>query len=412
MRILLLILQYPPDINPTGVLMHDVAQGLAARGHAVTVLTTFPHYEKFRVWDEYRGKLKARTRENGIEVERLYVFANGKKHNMNFRLLSYLSFSALAGVRSLLTREQYDVILAPNGGFFTGLAAYLGGIFSRTPFVYNVQDLYPETPAAQGQLTGKRAIAGLERIEKFMYARARHITVITPAFQKNLVQAKHVPANQVSVIPNFVNTDFIRPLPRDNAFTRENGLQDKFVVMYAGNLGYVYALDTLLDAAAELQHEPDMLFLIVGAGVTRAGLEARARELQLKNVRFMDFQPRAMLPLLRAAADVQLCLYRAGAARYSMPSKLYEIMASGRPVLVSAESDSDVANVIQETGCGVCVEPQNVQALVDALLQLKRDASCRAQMSQMGREAAVTRFSLEAVVTRYDALLRQVASDN
>lgn len=409
MRILLLVLQFPPDVNPTGVLMHDVAEGLTARGHHVTVLTAFPHYEKFRVWDEYRGKLKERTRENGLDVERLYIFANGKKQNMLYRLASYLSFNVLAGARSLLTRERYDVILCPNGGFFTGVAAYMGGIFKGTPFVYNVQDLYPETPVAQGQLTSKRAIAGLERIEKFMYRHARHITVITPAFRENLVHAKGVPAAQVSVIPNFVNTDFIRPLTKDNAFTRAHGLQNKFVVMYAGNLGYVYAIDTLLDAAAALRDEPALVFMIVGAGVERAALEARAQELQLDNVRFLDYQPREQLPAMRAAADVQLCLYRAGAARYSMPSKLYEIMASGRPVLASAESDSDVAQVIRETGCGVCVEPQNTRALVDALLQLKRDATCRETMSQKGRAAAETRFSLDAIVSQYDVLLRNVA---
>jgi len=353
--------------------------------------------------------VRERKRENGLDVERLYVFANGKKNQMLYRLLSYLSFNALAGMRNLLTREHYDVILCTNGGFFTGVAAYVGGILKRTPFVYNVQDLYPETPVAQGQLTSKRAIAGLARIEKFMYRHARFITVITPAFRTNLVNEKHVPANKVAVIPNFADTTFIYPLPKENEFTRAFGLQDKFVVMFAGNLGYVYGLDILLDAAAQLRNEPDLLFLIVGDGVERAALEQRAQALHLNNVRFMGFQPRERLPEMRAAADVQLCLYRPGASRYSMPSKLYEIMASGRPVLASAEHDSDVAQLIRETECGVCVEPQNAQALAAALLELKRDAACRAQMSHNGRVAAETRFSLDAVVKQYDMLLRRAA---
>ncbi len=412
MRTLLLILQFPPDVNPTGVLMYDVAQGLVARGHDVSVLTAFPHYEKFRVWEQYRGKVRERTRENNLDVERMYVFANGKKQNMKYRLLSYLSFNALAGLRNLLTRERYDVILCPNGGFFTGVAAYMGGALKRTPFVYNVQDLYPETPVAQGQLTSRRAISGLERIEKFMYRRARHITVITPSFRANLLTEKNVPQNKISVIPNFVNTEFIRPLPKENGFTQKHGLQNKFVVMYAGNLGYVSALDTLLDAAAQLRAERDMIFLIIGDGVERSALETRARALQLDNVRFMDYQPRENLPAMRAAADVQLSLYRAGAARYSMPSKVYEIMASGRPVMASAEQDSDVARLIRETECGMCVEPQDASALVDALLRLKRDDACRAQMSRNGRLAAETRFSLDTVVKQYDALLRDVVSTN
>lgn len=409
MRILLLIIQFPPDVNPTGVLMNDVAQGLVERGHRMSVLTAFPHYEKFRVWDEYRGKWRARSLENNLDVERVFVYANGKKHNMNYRLLSYLSFNAAAGIAHLLKRERYDVILCPNGGFFTGIAAYLGGLLKRTPFVYNVQDLYPETPVAQGQLTNRRAIAGLERIEKFMYRTAKHITVITPAFRANLLERKGVPADKVSVIPNFVNTNFIRPLARENAFTRQHDLGNKFVVMYAGNFGYVYALDTVLEAAAQLRGDSKIVFLLVGDGVARKDLETRAREMQLDNVRFLDYQPRALLPEMRAAADVQLCPYRAGAARYSMPSKVYEIMASGRPVLASAEAGSDVANLVGETHCGICVEPQNAGALARALLELKRDPARRARMSARGRDAAEQRFSLDAVVHQYDTLLRRVA---
>jgi colanic acid biosynthesis glycosyl transferase WcaI len=408
MRTLLLILQFPPDVNSTGVLMREVAQGLAARGHTVSVLTSFPHYEKFRVWDEYRGMLRQRTREDDMDIERLYVFANGKKQNMSYRLLSYLSFNLIAGVRNLVARERYDVILCTNGGFFTGVAAYFGGLLKGTPFVYNVQDLYPETPVAQGQLNSRRAIAGLEWIERFMYRRARHITVITPSFRANLLDKKQVPAAKVSVIPNFANTDFIQPLPKDNAFARAHGWTDKFVIMHAGNLGYVYGLDTLLEAAARLREEHDMRFVIVGDGVARDSLERRARELALENVRFLDFQPRAELPAMRATADVQLCLYRPHAARYSMPSKLYESMASGRAVLASAEHDSDVAHLIRETECGICVEPGDAGALASALKELKHDRACRERMGRNGRRVAEAHYSTGEVVRQYDDLLRRV----
>ena len=410
MRTLLLIIQFPPDVNSTGILMSQVAKGLMTRGHDMSVITSFPHYEQFRVWESYRGKWRERTREQGMDVTRVPVFANGKKQNMNYRLLSYLSFNALAALTNFLRREKYDVILCTNGSFFTGVAAYTSGGIKGTPFVYNVQDLYPETPVAQGQLTSRRAIKGLARIERFMYHRAKHITVITPAFEKNLVREKKVPSHKVSVIPNFVDTNFMRPLPKENSFSRQHGLANKFVVTHAGNLGYVYDLDTLLDAAAQLRHERDMVFLLVGSGVMRDLLQAKAQALLLDNVRFMDFQPYENLPYLRGASDVQVSLYRAGAAKYSMPSKLYEIMASGRPVLASAEAESDVANLIAETRCGICVEPQNADALAHALVELKNDSARRAEMGQHGRAAAEKQFSLETVVAQYDALLRRVAN--
>lgn len=390
--------------------MSQVAKGLMARGHQVSVITSFPHYEQFRVWESYRGKWRERTHEHGLDVTRVNVFANGNKQNMSYRLLSYLSFNAMAALTNFLRREKYDVILCTNGSFFTGVAAYTSGGIKGTPFVYNVQDLYPETPVAQGQLTSRRAIQGLAQIEQFMYRRAKHITVITPAFEKNLVREKNVPQAKVSVIPNFVDTKFMRPLSKENSFSAQHGLADKFVITHAGNLGFVYDLETLLHAAARLRHERDMLFLIVGSGVMRDLLQAQAQELMLDNVRFMDFQPYETLPHLRAASDVQVSLYRAGAARYSMPSKLYEIMASGRPVLASAEAGSDVANLIAETRCGICVEPQQTDALVQALLELKTNSARRAEMGQHGRAAAEKQFSLETVVAQYDVLLQRVAN--
>ncbi len=410
MRTLLMVLQYPPDVNSTGLLMAQVAEGLKAKGHQLSIITSFPHYEHFRVRDEYRGKWLQRTHENDMDVLRVNVFANGKKHNMNYRLLSYLSFNGQAALANLLRREQYDAILCTNGSFFTGVAAYASGHVKGTPFIYNIQDLYPETPVAQGQLTNRRAIQGLERIEHFMYRKARHITVITPAFRENLVHKKHVPPEKISVVPNLVDTDFIRPLPKANPLCESLGLTDKIVITHAGNLGMVYDLETLVDAAGKLRGERDLVFLIVGNGVARAKLETRARELKLDNVRFMDFLPYADLPYLRAASDIQVSLYRFGAARYSMPSKIYEIMASARPVLASAEASSDVARLIAETRAGICIEPQSADALADAILSMARNEAWREEMGQRGRIAAEARFSKQAIVNQYDALLRRVAA--
>lgn len=409
LRILLLIIQFPPDINSTGLLMAQVGEGLIARGHRVSVISTFPHYEKFRVWDEYRGKLFERAPYKGMDVLRLYVWASGTKQRMLHRLLSYLSFNALATVAARLSRRSYDVVLCTNGSFFTGFAAWVSGLFRDLPFVYNVQDLYPETPVAAGQLTNERAIAILERIERFMYHRAAHVSVITPAFRENIL-AKGVPAEKISVIPNFVDADFIRPLPRANEFSARHGLGEKFVVTHAGNVGYVYDLETLLDAAALVKRHQPILFLIVGEGVARPALEQKAVALGLGNVRFLPFQPRESLPWLRASSDLQVSLYRPGAARYSMPSKIYEIMASGRPLLASADSGSDLWNLVAATGCGICVEPRDAARLAEAVLTLYRDPARRGEMAARGLGAARASYSKQVVVAQYDELLRRVAA--
>jgi colanic acid biosynthesis glycosyl transferase WcaI len=408
MRILLPIIQFPPDVNSTGLLMAQLCEGLVACGHEISVITSFPHYENFRIWDEYKGKLIERSKYQDVDVTRLYVYAAGKKSMVN-RLLSYLTFNALAGITGGFSRRRWDVILCPNGSFFTGVTAWLVGKLKGAPFIYNVQDLYPDVPIRAGQLRNPSAIVALKGIERFMYRKAAHVTVISPLMRDTLI-SRGVSAEKISVIPNFVDTDFIRPLPKTNNFGQQQGLADKFVVTHAGNLGYVYDLDTLLDAAHLLSSQKDILFLIVGSGVAKPALEKKAHELKLKNVRFMPFQSHEALPWLRASSDVQVSLYKNDAAKDSFPSKVYEIMASGRPLLASPDGDSALAKVVKAVGCGLCVNSGNGGDLAEAILQLYRDPSLREMMGKRGREYAEVHHSKHTAVRWYDELLRRVAA--
>ncbi len=407
MRILLQIIQFPPDVNSTGLLMSQICEGLIAHGHEVEVITSFPHYERFRILDAYKGKLAQRDRFRDMSVLRVYVYAPGKK-TLRRRLLSYVSFNLLATSARLFSNSSHDVVLCPNGSFFTGVSAHLGRGFAHTPFVYNVQDLYPEVAIRSGQLRSRAAIRLLERIESFMYEKAAHITVITPSFRDHLI-SKGVPSSKISIIPNFVDTDFIRPLPKSNEFSRRHGLEERFVVCHAGNIGHVYDLETMLDAAALLRDEREVLFVLVGDGIAKPALEEKARALRLDNVLFVPWQPRESLPWLRASADVQVSLHKHGYARYSMPSKVYEIMASGRPIVAGADADTDVRRLVEAVGCGVCVEPGDADGLARAVLDLYADASLREEMGGLGRKVAVQSYSKQVVVSAYNDLLQQVA---
>jgi colanic acid biosynthesis glycosyl transferase WcaI len=406
MRILLIANQFPPDANSTGNLMAELAARWCEQGHEVFVLTSFPHYEKFRIEASYRRKLYQRGKLGSIDVLRLWVYAPGKKSMLN-RLINYLSFAVGATLAGLLQTRRSDVILCTNGAFFSGIAAWLIGTLKQSPFIYNVQDLYPEVPIAAGQLKNRYAIAALKRIEAFMYRKARHVSVISAAMRDNLL-GKNVPAEKISLLPNFVNCAFIRPLPRDNEFSRAHGLEDKFVVLHAGNLGYVYDFESLLASAEALRRHAEIVFLIVGEGVAKAALQERAKAEGLDNVRFLPFQPREQLPWLRASADVQVSLYKAGAARHSMPSKIYEIMASARPLLASAEKDSPVRQLVDETGCGLCVEPEQAEQLIQAIVKLHRDVALRERFAANGRRAAQESYSLNAVADGYQKLMQQM----
>jgi colanic acid biosynthesis glycosyl transferase WcaI len=327
---------------------------------------------------------------------------------MIHRLLNYLTFNLLACVRSVWAGPA-DVVFCTNGSFFSGITGRFSSLIKRTRFVYNLQDLYPEVPIRAGQLTNPTAIAVLRTIERYMYRTANEIAVITPSFQDALV-SKGVDPSKIEVIPNFVDVDFIQPLPKDNDFAREHGVVDRFVVAHSGNIGFVYDLQTLVLAADELREREEILFLIIGDGVEKQSLVAQVRSLGLQNVLFLPFQPRETLPWIRASSDVQVALYRKGSSAESMPSKVYEIMASGRPVLATADAGSDMKQLIDSTGCGICGEPENVGFIVDAINHLIKNEAVRHEMAERGRKEAVRLYSREVVVDRYERLLGRVAA--
>jgi colanic acid biosynthesis glycosyl transferase WcaI len=406
-RVLIVVNHYPPDVNPSGKLMHQLALGLRELGHTVDVLTTFPHYRSFRTEPGYRGRLVARERVDGGRVTRVWAFASGHKQRMLHRLANYVTFNALASAIAPLSRTHYDVVIANSGSFFTGITGWLIRLIRRTPFIYNVQDIYPDVPVRAGQLRNPTAIRALEKIERFMYDRAAHITVISNE-QRSVLMRKGVPGAKVTVIPNFVDTAFIRPLPKDNEVSRRLELHDKFVIAHAGNLGYAYDFESLLNAAANLRAFPDVQVIIIGEGVLREDLAERIRTRGLTNVRMLPFQPEADLPLLRAALDVQVSLYARGAVQSSLPSKIYEIMASARPAVVSAERGTDLYNLVTATGCGVCVEPENAEQLTAAITALRGNPAEREKLGQRGRDAVERSFSREAAVEAYARLINDI----
>lgn len=409
MKILLIVLQFPPDVNSTGVLMSDIADGLTEHGHEVSVVTTFPHYRNFRTEPEYRGRWYGRETERGIDVLRLRSYAPGKK-TMIRRLINYLSFAGTATLGGLFWRKSWDVILCTNGSFFSGIAAWLIGLTKRAPFIYNIQDLYPEVPIAAGQLKNRYAIGMLRAIESFMYRRAAKITVISPAMVGNLLP-KRVPRTKIALIPNFVDTEYIKPLPRQNSFSSDHGWNDKFLVMHAGNLGHVYDFASLLSAAKQLEGKRDIHFVIVGEGVAKPELARQIKKLSLANVELLPYQPREVLPWLRASADVQLALYRRRAASHSLPSKLYEIMASGRPVVASADSGSPVQAHIRTTASGLWVEAEDESTLVNAILRLFNDRQLCAELGRNGRKQAEKYFCRAVAVREYQELMKEMVND-
>jgi colanic acid biosynthesis glycosyl transferase WcaI len=321
---------------------------------------------------------------------------------------NYLSFDVMGGLSALAAPGRYDVVMASSPPLTLGLTGYLARLFKGRSFVYNIQDLWPGSLLASGFLKPGLVSRALGLLERFVYARASRLTVLADEVRDGLI-ARGVPQDKIGVIPNFADTEAIVPLPRRNGFRDRIGLGDEFVVMYAGALAYRFGLDTLLKAAARMDHDDGVRFVVVGNGPLEGSLRGQAAAMSLRNVLFAPFQPAAELPQVLAAADVSVIPFRKGAASASVPSKMYGIMASGRPVLAMAEPETGTAGTIRRAGCGVCVEPENVDALVSAIAELRADPARRQEMGRSGRQCVLREHSLSAIADKYEALFLGLA---
>ncbi|MDQ3010094.1 MAG: glycosyltransferase family 4 protein, partial [Acidobacteriota bacterium] len=292
-----------------------------------------------------------------------------------------------------------------------GLTAFVLGLIKRIPYCYNLQDIWPEAAIKLGMLRGQRLIAFFEWMEKFIYRHSRKIFAISDEFKINLVN-KGVTANKIEVIPNFVDTGFIKPMEKANAFSLAHGLADKFVVLYAGNVGLSQGLEVILDAAAKLKEHREIVFLIVGQGSCQDELAADTERRGLQNVMLLPFQPERDVPMIYAACDVAMIPLRRGITENSVPCKTYSIMAAGKPYIAGVDAGSTVSKLTDAAGCGVRIDPEDAAALARAVLQLQADAEARQGMGNNGREYVKRHFAQETITSRYRAALEHLVKED
>jgi colanic acid biosynthesis glycosyl transferase WcaI len=260
---------------------------------------------------------------------------------------------------------------------------------------------------AAGVLRNRETIAFFTAMERFLYKRATHISLIAEDFRRSLV-GKGVPSDKITLIPVWADPNSIQPQPKDNAFRNEHGLNGQFVVLYAGNLGHTSALEEVLGAAEILRDGAGVRFVIVGEGVKKAALEEQAHKKGLGNILFLPFQPRGVFAEVLAAADVSLVTLNRNSSESSFPSKVFNIMASARPILAVARPGSEIANLVKEAECGIVVHPEQPELLAEAILHMKGEAGLLHKMGRNGLAQVTTRFSRAHCVERYDHMLQGV----
>lgn len=407
MRILFISNYFPPEVNAPAVRIYEHARQWVRDGHEVEVLTSVPNFPEGYVYDGYKNRFSTET-VDGIKVTRvpMYITPNEGIGRRTFSFITFM-FSARRYVGRL--QQKPDVVVATSPQFFAGVAGYLLGRHQRVPFVLEIRDLWPESIVAVGAVRRNILIRTLERLERFMYTQAAHIVVVTDAFKRFIVK-KDIDPDKISVIKNGANLEiWDEPLDQQKlaALRKQYRLEGKFVASYIGTIGMAHRVDILLDAAQRCT-DPDVVFMVVGTGAEREKLAARQAELRLPNFILLDKVPRDEVRYLLALTDVSVVHLKASPLfKTVIPSKIFEAMATRTPIVLGVEGETK--EIIEEADAGLTIQPENVDELLQAVLQLKTQPALYARMAQNGYEHVHAWYDRSKLARGYAAMLEQVA---
>lgn len=409
MRVLILSQYYKPEPVPKP---EELAQALTEFGHEVSVITGFPNYPSGDLYPGYRLGLTRREEIDGIAVTRTYEYPYHGKRAIG-RMLNYFSFM-LSAPLGLWRAAKFDAVYVWHPPLTVGVAAWMIGRLRRVPFVFDVQDIWPDSVVMSGLMKPGLAVKLLRWMERFVYRRAGHILVVTNGARENLI-GKGVPPEKVTVMPHWIDEQLFQssgPTEREQ-LRQQYGWQDRFVILFAGNLGVVQGLDAVVTAAAQLPRGGRALIVLVGDGTDKARLQAMAAELKIADrIQFIDRQPMEQMPAFMSAADALLVhLKRSDITQFVIPTKTMAYLAAGKPILMAMNGAA--ADLVQESGAGVFIEPEEPAALARAILEfVDRPETELAAMGEKGREYLVTNLAKQKVIKLYEEILSQVARKN
>jgi colanic acid biosynthesis glycosyl transferase WcaI len=409
-RVLLHSLVFAPDGVSTAYIMTDLALELKRLGHSVSVLTTTPHYNINRETMANQPMQKCwlgllyYSECDGIPVWHVKLPMKGSR--VWARAVDYVRFHILSLIASLYTIGPQDIVIATSPPLTIGVISWLIGIRWHAPSVYKVAEVYPDLAIRQGMIRGKIMIGIMRWVEQLVYSRSAMIVPIADQF-RDVIRARGVPDQKLLTIPDFVDTDLYRPLPRDNPFARKHGLLEDFIVLYGGNVGIVQDWESVLFAAETLSSLP-IRFVIVGDGARWAWLSEEIAKRGLQNIKLLGYQSKDLMPQINASCDVAVIPMTRTGAQDGFPSKIYTNLASARPVIVSAEQNAEMASIVRRIGCGRIVPPEDPQGFADAILSAFREREALPAEGERGRKFVEKDYSKEAIARKYDALIHQL----
>ncbi len=389
MRLLFLTQYFPPEISAPSARVSELCRNWARSGVQATVVTAFPNHPKGVIPPAYRGKLLAEEEVDGYRVLRSWIYPAANRGFFK-RLICFLSFFFSSIATGSLRGGPCDLVIATSPQMFVGLSGWFVSFFKRTPFVLEVRDLWPES-AIELKVLRNRILVWLSKgLERFLYRHASLVVAVSQSIREAIL-LEGVPEERVLVLPNGIDRSLFFPAPHLNQKRAELGLKDEFVVSYIGTHGMAHGLEVVVDAANILREHSHIHFLFMGEGAQREAVMAYSQKLRLKNVSFMNSQPRAEVPQWYSASDLCLVVLKdLPVFRTVLPSKMFEIMASERPLLIVA--NGECADLVKSSGSGWVVPPENPQRLAEAILELANSPEVCHGLADAGHRFVLENF--------------------
>ncbi len=403
-RLLLVSMHYKPE--PCDLRISQLAVAMRRIGYQATTLTTFPNYPFGKVYAGYKQKLWHREWHDNVEVVRVPMLPDHSPSAAK-RALSYASFCASAAAIGPWVTKKPDLVWIYHPPLTTAIAGAFIAWIKRVPFVYEIHDIWPETLTSTGVAGEGRITKAIENICQKLYKRAAAL-VVTSDGMKDLLIEKGVSAAKIKVVFQWANEDIYRPVSRDAEFGAEHGLDGKFNIMFAGNMGKAQGLDTLIEAAALLRDRKDIRLVMVGDGLEIYNLQHKVEHMGLDNVLFLGHHPAKSMPDFFAWADAMVLHLKSNPLFDRMiPGKLQSYLACGRPVICAVNGDAE--RYMKQSESGLCCEPENPRALADSMIAMAdMDPKEREAMGQRGRALFEEVFTERVSVEKYDRLFQSI----
>lgn len=406
MRVVWVTQWFPPDLGALPARLTEMAQEWVRQGHHVTVVTSFPHHPLGRIPPSYQGRWVVEEETQGLRVVRCWLWAQPNRR-MWQRTACQLSFAATSVLLALFRPVRPDVVIVSSPPFFQVASGWIFARARRVPFVFEVRDLWPAVFLASGVMRPGAVYSAFEWMERWFYRAADHVVVVTGAFRDDLVE-RGVPAAKISVVPNGAALDTYMPGAAAPTWRDRLGGTGKLVVLYAGVHGLATGLEQVLDAAEALRDRTELAFAFVGEGAEREALMAEAARRGLGNTTFLPAVPKSEMPALYASSDICIvCLKPIPLFAKFVPSKLFEVLAAGRPLVAALAGEA--ADIAARAG-GVVVPPGQGARLAAALDALASDPLRREAMARQGRQFVEAHYDRRQLATRYLDVLERVVS--